>query len=330
MLKWNDCVLIYENGEFNENFDKSMMIPWMNYINTIGNEPDQRVWFDVKSKVCFGCEQDFYSQPNDFSFFSKKGKLQSNPKWGMQHVMNYLGTVFGTDVESTDEFIIQKNDELKKFEGKTILMIGGGPSTSDIDWSNCDIEYDYLWSCNNFFLNPKINELGCDLCALGPTVDLEDERLLNHLKENNTLALFEAGISPFRKQDEFTNFLSKHDNCSYFHLRYFSKVGTLARLICLANFLKVKKVYFVGMDGYPGADGDKYKHAFEGPTKEHQGRKFSYDLHKRQYVLLWDYLLNDLNSKVEFQNLGEGHEANQSTDISKKEFPLQINYKNGE
>ena len=320
MTEWNKCVPIYEDYEFNENFDKSMMIPWMNYINTIGREPQEKVWFDTEDKICFGSEQDFYSKPNDFSFFSKKGQLQSNSKWGLEHVMNYLGTVFGTNISCNDEYIIQNKDEFKKFEGKTILMVGGGPSTSDIDWKKPELEYDYVWSCNNFFLNPLFEELGCDLCALGPTVDLQDDLLIEHLNKNNTMALFEAGISPFRKKEEFEKFASKHENVSYFHLRYFSKLGTIARLMCLANFLKVKKVYFIGMDGFPGVDGNK----FEGAEKTHQGRKFSYDLHKRQYVLLWDYLLNELDSKIEFQNLGEGHPANQSTDISKKNFPLKI------
>ena len=77
------------------------------------------------------------------------------------------------------------------------------------------------------------------------------------------------------------------------------------------------------MDGYPGKDGSKYEHAFEGSEKDHGGRTFSYDLHRRQYTLLWDYLLNSLNSEIEYQNLGEGHPANQSSDISKQEFPLQ-------
>ena len=104
----------------------------------------------------------------------------------------------------------------------------------------------------------------------------------------------------------------------------------MARLICLATFLGVKKVYFVGMDGFPGRDGSKYTHAFEekrydGKQKTHGGRKFSFDIHRRQYVLLWDYLLNLVGEGgVAYQNLGEGHPANQSTDISTREFPLQV------
>ena len=118
------------------------------------------------------------------------------------------------------------------------------------------------------------------------------------------------------------------EQVAYYHLRYFSKLGSIARLICFAAFLKVKKIYFVGMDGYPGKTGLDYKHAFEDESLKkinHDGRIFSYHLHKRQYVLFWDYLLNMLqNYNITYQNLGEGHPANQSSDISRKEFPLQI------
>ena len=43
---------------------------------------------------------------------------------------------------------------------------------------------------------------------------------------------------------------------------------------------------------------------------------------ERQFVLLWDYILNVLKPDTNFYNLGEGVEYNLSTDISRKEFPL--------
>ena len=82
------------------------------------------------------------------------------------------------------------------------------------------------------------------------------------------------------------------------------------------------------MDGCPGTRGDQYKHAFENSSSKattHGGRIFSYNIHRRQYVMLWNYLLNNLKKyDVEYQNLGEGHSANLSSEISRNEFPLQI------
>ena len=87
----------------------------------------------------------------------------------------------------TDEYMIQDYEGFKKFEGKTILLIGGGPSTNDIDWTNLNFDYDYAWSCNNFFMNPKMEKVKMSLVALSPTVDLEDERLINYVKKHNTI-----------------------------------------------------------------------------------------------------------------------------------------------
>jgi len=44
-------------------------------------------------------------------------------------------------------------------------------------------------------------------------------------------------------------------------------------------------------------------------------------------VLLWEYLLG-FSNHPEYQNLGEGHPSNLTTDISTKEFPLQVGAKN--
>jgi len=42
--------------------------------------------------------------------------------------------------------------------------------------------------------------------------------------------------------------------------------------------------------------------------------------------MFWDYVLNtlQLHKKIKFQNLGEGHEKNQSTEISRQNFPLEF------
>ena len=324
MKPWNDCIKIYDEGDFVIDIDREMLSSFQMYSTSIRHEPKLHVWYDTVTKKCFGPEQDFYANPRDFSFFSQKGGFSDNPLWGKEHLKKYLYPVFGDDAEETAEYIIQNFDELKKYKDKRLLMIGGGPSTNEVDWKGMDFEYDYAWSCNNFYLNPDMDEVKISLAFLGPTVDLEDKKLQDYVNENKTVCVFEAGISPFREPEQFEQFREAcPERSCYIHQRYFSKLGTVARMVCLGTFLGAKKIYFIGMDGFPGKDGSKYKHAFEGPKKDHGGRLFSYDLHRRQYVLLWDYLLNTLeDNKVKYQNLGEGHPANQSSDISKKEFPL--------
>ena len=108
----------------------------------------------------------------------------------------------------------------------------------------------------------------------------------------------------------------------YTHLRFFSKLGVGVRLLPLAFFLGAKNVYFVGVDGHPVEE----RHAFEGENKKHIGAPLvtdSYNIYRRQFVLLWDYLLhlNTLN-QTSYYNLGEMFDYNQSRDISKELFPL--------
>jgi len=326
---WNNCIKIYANNEFVVDIDMEMFNAFNKYINVIHREPILDVWYDSDENMCFGPEQDFYKNPNDFSFFSQKENFINDSRWGKQHLLNLFEKPFGSNLVETDEYMIQDHEGFKKFEGKTILLIGGGPSANDVDWTNLNFHYDYAWSCNNFFMNPKMDKVKISLASLGPTVDLENKNLIEYIKKHNTLCTFEGGISPFREHEELTKFKENFSNqVAYFHLRYFSKIGTMPRLVCLATFLKVKKIYFVGMDGTPGKSGDQYKHAFENSSSKaatHGGRIFSYDVHRRQYAMLWDYLLNELKRyNVEYQNLGENHPANQSSDISRKEFPLQI------
>jgi len=326
---WNNCTKIYKDGEFITDVDMEMFNAFNKYINVIHREPKLDVWYDLDKKVCFGPEQVFYKNTEDFSFFSLRDQFEENPNWGKSHILKLFQEPLGGDLIQTDEYMIHNHDEFEKYKNKTILLIGGGPSTNDIDWKSKNIDYDYVWSCNNFFMMPGVDNLKVSLASLGPTVDLKNKKLIDYVKKHKTLCTFEGGISPFREKQELIEFKENFPNqVSYFHLRYFSKLGTIARLVCLATLLKAKKVYFVGMDGYPGKSGDKYEHAFENASlkKElHGGRIFSHDIHRRQYVMLWDYLLNELKRyNVEYQNLGEGHPANQSSDISRKEFPLQI------
>ena len=93
-------------------------------------------------------------------------------------------------------------------------------------------------------------------------------------------------------------------------------------MICLAHFLNVDTCYFIGFDGNPVGK----KHAFEGEKtyNEPWRHETTSDIYRRQQVLLWDYLINDLQTKTKFQNLGEDHQDNEVSEISKHLFPLEI------
>ena len=79
---------------------------------------------------------------------------------------------------------------LKKFKDKTILVLGAGNSTLDGKWENLD--YDYLWTCNQFFLLDRIDNVKVDLVTLGYNVNLYDKKLHKKLTEDSPLTLIET------------------------------------------------------------------------------------------------------------------------------------------
>ena len=71
---WNECIEIYKDDDFVDDvdIDRTIFTAWQRYVNVIRREPQSNVWYDTRSRTCFGPEQDFYSNPNDFSFFAQK------------------------------------------------------------------------------------------------------------------------------------------------------------------------------------------------------------------------------------------------------------------
>ena len=92
------------------------------------------------------------------------------------------------------------------------------------------------------------------------------------MKSHNTICTIEGGISPFRSPADL-NYIKDlfGDRVLYYHLRYFGKIGTVPRLICLATFLGASAVDFIGVDGIPFG----WAHAFEGDKKVHDSGRIN-------------------------------------------------------
>jgi hypothetical protein len=307
---WNNCTLVAEEGEFNENFEISMMPKWQMYCSLIGKNPQENVWHDNIEGIIFGPEQVFYKNPAEFSFFSLKNSFDTNPRWGQKALFEAYGKYFPNGPVHTEEMAYLDHPKLSNVKGKNILIVGAGPTADPKNWE--DVEYDELWSCTNFFKNPVLSKMPVDLASVGGNVDLDDPDFQEYINKFDTLLGFEGGVTPYKEGEDVVAFLASHlDRSFYFHTRYFSKLGSAARLICLATLLGAKKVYFAGFDGYPIGQ----THAFEGLSKKYDEPwrdSGSFNVYRRQVVLLWDYLLQ---FDTEYVNLGKEHEANQSRGI---------------
>ena len=82
-------------------------------------------------------------------FITSSNCFANNITRGANYLAKY--NFLKQDLVKTSEIIYRDNPQLKKFKNKKILVLGAGPTTNWYDW-NPD-EYDYIFSCNHFFLN---------------------------------------------------------------------------------------------------------------------------------------------------------------------------------
>lgn len=194
-----------------------------------------------------------------------------------------------------------------KYQGKKILILGGGGSTSRL-LPNLDLSvYDYIWSLNNFYKNDFIrNNIRVDLFSVGPEVDLTCPILLEYINNNYVTAAFElhekwarsfnnpeTGQTHQELLEEAANFY-RDDFKIAFQTKFYSQLGGGARLIIFAGELGVSKIDFTGFDG-PNAIRDK-DHAFEkGKGKFSQfvtpmSHPARIQYFQSQYDFFWQYM----------------------------------------
>lgn len=333
---WQKCVLMYSPSLnlINQNIKSEFISKKLNdYKKTIRKQIDFNVWYDTLEDKVFGMDQtwsnstsmnsSFICDPNDF-LMQKRFKN----KYDLNFVLKFYGKFFGKNMFYNDEIMYLNHHRYNDFKGSKILVLAGGPSAKNYDWNEKD--YDYVFSCNHFYLNSKIKKIDVDFAVIGGEIDMSERNteFHNYFQNNNTLLCFEDRMSP-KSAEFFAEMKHKYDNrCVYMHSRYRGKPGVGPRLLLYAAFLQPSEIHFAGIDGmaHNTKRGDLHDHAFQ-PGKAYSHKALNYGVYRRHYVLLWDYIINylKLNNKIKLQNLGEGMDRNQSTSISKNYFPLEKN-----
>ena len=299
----------------------------MNDLSLVWNgckKLDNFTWLDIENEIHFSLANSWLNSPSRECFFiSDKESFLYNNKWNLNYVLDYYGSIFGTSIKSNSEIAYLNLTQLQDFKNSKILIVGGGPTTLSVDWD--PNEYDFIFSCNHFYLNEKLKDINIDLATFTTETDfsLNNTQFHDYMKKSSTIICFEDRMQPEeREYFELINDLYP-TRSMYAHTRYRGKIGAVPRLLCMAILFGAAEVHVVGFDGMKKEEklGDTLIHAFE-KDKPRQGTA-DYDLYRRHFVGLWDYLLNDIGKKVKFQNLGEGHPSNMTTDISKQMFPLE-------
>jgi hypothetical protein len=216
--------------------------------------------------------------------------------------------------------VFPDNFDINKYRNKKIIIVGGGPSTIDINWENLD--FDYIFSCNQFYLCDKLKHKHVEIASLINRIfdePLHDE-LMIHL--NNTTY---PSIEPYHSHKiynfpTFQEFFFKYQNqCIFFDTVFQNKSGAAPRLALLAAALHPNTIYMVGIDGMIN---NTTKHSFDKHLLGPRDRNSLNDINNAhvEFSKYFYTLTKELNIKL--FNLGEGHRDNASTEYSKANYPL--------
>ena len=206
------------------------------------------------------------------------------------------------------DYILENHIEFEKFVDSKILVVGGGPTTNEVNW---DIDnYDYVFSCNHFFKSKKLKDKKVDLFFVGNEVDTNEEVFLNYCDKYNPLIGIEDLMHrPAHVQNLVCNFPEKAFFCT---CRYQSKLtGMASKLVLLALDFQAKHVDFVGIDGVPSDFHylDKIPHGFEGKKLFRENKISHYKQIKEQYLFFDKYIRENFPNVI-INNLGKDSKFN--------------------
>ncbi len=248
------------------------------------------------------------SNTREACFITSPDRFLSNKIRGLDYISKY--SFLSGQVAGTNEMFISDPEKFRKYVGKKILVIGAGPTTNEREWY--PESYDFIFSCNHFFLNPKLKKHKVELCLLCDEVDLNGKDFIKYIKKNGTSVGFEdynSDVNNVRKLRELV------DNDIFFCLlRFQGKIGVAPKLIILATLLGAAEVDYVGVDGTP----KKYEIGTECQHSFQKGKcwttNYPYELTMSHYRCLKNYL-NEIGEGTKLRNLGAGHEYNAMSKI---------------
>lgn len=200
---------------------------------------------------------------------------------------------FSDNLSLNNDVCLSKERSFTQFKEKTILILGGGPSTLDFDLSRCE-EYDHVWSMNHFFRNSNLADIRCSLISLSPENNLSEAGLVDYIEKHKPLVGFEPRARwriPYNIAE--VRQFSKNKDCFAFMTYFGGKNGIGPRLVNLAAEAKAKEVHFIGLDGLHKIQ--EKVHAFEkGKTNLPAGvdNNNAYIVSKTHYELFWQRMLN--------------------------------------
>ncbi len=253
----------------------------------------------------------------DNQCFSFAGNFISEldfPKFSSHNLKNLFPS-FSLNLKTNNFISYEHNEDFNKYKDKKILIIGGGPSTTNLQLNSLDI--DYIFTANNFFLNQDLNNLKVDIAMIGAEVDTSSDNFIKYVEEFEPWLGFEIHNKWNIKANR--DYLNKHLFNNYWKLfcmqtRYYGCVGIGHRLIVLAMQLKAKEIYYIGIDGPKGMI--QGNHSFE-KNKANLPKLPSYlnvanaeEIFTNAYKDFYTHMNRDIKYQGKLINLGKNHPDN--------------------
>ena len=215
----------------------------------------------------------------------------------------------------------------EKYKDKNILVIGGGPTTNLVKWEN--IDYDYIFTCNQYFECNKLQNKPVEIVSLiNRVLTNNSEKLQNRLKLDNSYIVIEPYHSKmvFNSKSYLTLYKNNSDKCIFFDTKFQNRSGAAPRLVILAATFKPKNIYIVGIDGY--ANTPNVIHSFDKNLKgPRDGNPLN--LVNQDHLNFSKYIYNLCKQfNINLYNLSDVTNDSVMSNFSKKHFPLTKELKN--
>jgi hypothetical protein len=193
--------------------------------------------------------------------------------------------------------------------GQSILILGGGPSTKEVDrWK--DITTDDIMSVSTAYKNPDIRKTKLTHYAISVQTDFTSEEFKEWYSINNDCQFIIEQNHLWRQPNGFSSMKFKKDPLSIAIKQEFS-LGIVPRMILWAIANQYEDIYFTGLDGYaPDGSGG---HAFRTDINklDPNATLNTYDIYLTNFLKLYTYLQDiEENSSIRLHNLGKGHPCN--------------------
>lgn len=221
--------------------------------------------------------------------------------------------VFG-ESEVTDELLIKSDIDFSFIKDKSVLVIGGGPSSKTLT-DNQIRSYDLVFSCNHFFKNDLLKKHKIHLALIGDEVNFNDPEFLEYVNNHNPILGFDH--SARRPAFNLLKLKESYPLCFIWLTRYFSRLGYVPRACVLAKLFGASKIDFIGLDGFRTNE-----HFFEkdkNPPPFNDVKEF-----QDQMRVFCEYMLNCL--KIEVDNFNDLSSDNIYEGILEN---VKLSYENG-